>query len=674
MATHEPLIPATTRLPEITLKAIVIGVILTIILTAANCYLGMKAGMTISASIPAAVIALGILQFFRHNVLEINIIQTAASAGEAIAAGALFTMPAFLISHFWTEFNYFTMLAISIIGGVMGVLFSVLLRRVLLADKTLRFPEGVAIGNVLKASFSKNVGIKYLVQGGLFGAFISVCQNGFQVISEGFMAWTAKANMLMGFGSGLSPALLAAGYILGANVGLAIFVGIIIGWVIGIPLASLHFGFDANHVTDSVMLLWSHHLRYIGVGTMIIAGVWTILCLFKPIIRGVGVSLQAMHARRLDKHSIIRTELDLPIHYAGGLLLLLLIPTFMLLLKLTGADLLGISHWSYVMVLAVSLLLIVVLGFVITAVCGYFAGLVGSTNSPISSMVIASSLLTAICLFALLGPSVHFSQDAAKASQAVGLTILLVAIMGSAGAISSDTIQDLKAGQMVGATPWKQQFMLIIGVVVAALVMPLIFKLLFDAYGIGGVFPRAGMDPTQMLGAPQATLLTAIAQGMFGGASIQWDMLEIGAGIGIVGILVDEFCKTKNTRFPVLSLGFGIYLPQDVTVPLVLGAFLSYLINRKLNQYKQARAAANIPFAESHAIERVTLLACGLVAGSSLSGVVLAIPFAIYKSSDVLAFMPDSLGWLATILGIASAAFILVWMYRTACHKKYLQA
>ncbi len=674
MLDTKPLIPASTRLPEITFKAIVIGIILTIILTAANAYLGMKAGMTISASIPAAVIAMAVLQLFRHNVLEINIIQTSASAGEAIACGAIFTMPAFLIAHFWTNFHYLTMLVISIIGGVMGVLFSVVLRRVLLADKTLRFPEGVAIGNVLKASAGKTVGIKYLMQGGLVGALISVCQNGLEIFAQSIGKWWSGSSAIFGVETGLTPALFAAGYILGINVGLAILIGIVLGWMIGIPLASFHFGFAQSGVSasDSAMYLWSHHLRYIGVGVMACSGVWTIICLFKPIVRGVMLSFEAMHLNRQSANAILRTDKDIPINYAAWALLILLIPTLILLVSLTSGDALGIGHWIYGGTIVLAMVIVVVVGFLVTAVCGYFAGLVGSTNSPISSMVVASSLITAVCLFGLLGANVHFSQDVGKAAQAVGLTILIVSLIGSAGAISSDTIQDLKAGQMIGATPWKQQVMLLIGVVVAALVMPLILKLLFNAYGIGGVFPRAGMDPHQMLGAPQATLLTAIATGMFGGNGIQWNMLGIGVGLSVLGIIIDEFCKTRNTRFPVLSMGFGIYLPLDVTVPLVIGAFLSYFINRHLEKNKAGQQARNPQFA-NHAIERVTLLACGLVAGSSLAGVVLAIPFAIYKSSDVWDIMPASLGWLANLLGAISAIYLIVWMYRTACHKKYLK-
>ncbi len=657
--TNEPLIPHTTKLPEITIKAIVIGLLLAVILAATNAYLGLKVGTTISASIPAAVIAMGVLHFFRnHNVLENNIIQTSASAGEALVGGLIFTTPALLILKFWFNFPYVEMVVIALVGGILGILFSALLRRILLADKSLHFPEGVAIGNVLKASADKTIGLKYLVHGGAVGFILTVVQSGLGVISDGLFYWRASSTAIFGFGFDFAPAVLAAGYIVGVNVAIGCLVGVIVGYFIGIPYFSAHYGFNPADLSAAVDTLWSDHIRYLGVGIMLIAGLWTMLTLVKPIFKGIQASLQSMHARRNE--GTIRTERDMPFNYIMWSMLLLLVPIVLLTANFVTPANLGINNYVFSLVVLVGLLAIIIIGFIVTSVAGYFAGLVGSSNAPISGVLIAGMILIAAILLAILAPHVNLKLHPDKAEYAAGLAVLLVAVIGCAGGLASDTMQDFKAGQMVGATPWKQQFMLILGVAASALIIPLVLNLLYNAYGIGGVYPRTGMDPNQTLTAPQAALLAAIAEGMFHG-SLNWNVIGAGVIIGAIGIIIDEILKPRGYRLSVLSIGFGVYLPIDVTTPLILGGFLAYFVNLRLNR-KMARGSSE----NQQALDRTNLLACGLVAGASLAGVALAIPFAIFKSADVLTIMPNSLAGVATIIGVISTIYLVYLIYKTA--------
>lgn len=667
---NEPLIPHTQSLPEITIKAVIISIFLTVLLTASNAYLGMKVGTTISASIPASVIAMGILHFFRrHNVLENNIIQTAASAGEATVAACIFTFPALLIIRSWFNFDYFTMAFIAIIGGTMGVLFSILLRRVLLSDKTLRFPEGVAIGNVLKASANKTVGLKFLVQGGIVGGIINFFQVGLRIFTDSVSSWVAKGSAVWGISYDFSPALLAAGYIVGANVGVSMLVGVIVGWGIILPILTTHYAGSIVSVDDTVSTIYNHYIRYIGVGTLLAGGIWTIVRLLKPICDGVRLSLQSMYQRKSNSHVIIRTESDIPINYAMWVTLLLLIPLCFLIVHLVSPVSLGISPGLFAAFVAFALLAVVVVGFIVASVSGYFAGLVGSTNNPLSSLVISATLLVAFIMSLLLKSQVDFKLHLNYAHVAATIVILLVAAISTAGAITNDTIQDLKAGQMVGATPWKQQIMLILGVIVSALVIPPVLQLLFQAYGIGGVFPHAGMDPRQMLSAPQATLVAAVATGIFG-AGLDWNLIFIGGAIGASCIAIDEYLKRAwNTRLPVMAVGLAIYLPMSVTVPLTVGGILSFFFNRSV-QKKAARQKTDAHEFVNNATDRIMLTACGLVAGASLMGVVLAIPFAIAQSNTVLSVMPKSLSWLATFCSVLSVLGLIIWLYKVTMGKK----
>lgn len=665
-----PVIPATMSLPEITFRVLVLGVILTIVLAAANAYLGLKVGVTVSASIPAAVISMGILRFFRNsNILENTMVQIMASVGEALTAGIAFILPALLILHVWDGFNYWQTVMTSLLGGGLGVLFTIPLRRALLQDKTLRYPEAVAIGNILKASANKEEGdLRSLVGGGFIGALIALFQSGFQILTDTFQYWVKTSTTIFGFGLGLSPALIAAGYIVGVNVALSLLVGIAIGWLAGVPLLSWTYGLpDAETTNQMAMMIWRNYIRYIGVGTMLIGGLWTLCTLFKPVVTSMAMSFATVRQIRLgNKAASLRTERDIPIHYVFIATTILLVPIFLLIACLVIPENLPISSEFRYFISAFSTLYILVGGFAFCSIMAYFAGLIGSTNSPVSGLLVSALLV--ICLIFMMFFSV--TDWSAETKQTVGsiLAIGSMVVIGAALSISNDTMQDLKVGQIVGATPWKQQVMLILGVIVASFVIPPILQLLYNAYGIGGVFPRPNMNPSQMLAAPQAGLMATVAQGAFS-HQLKWGMIVIGAGIAVVCVIIDEVLKKQyGTRLPVLAVGLGIYLPLDSSVPVIIGGLLSYLVQQRLS----ARYPRGNKENEQHinvARHRGLLLCCGIVAGASLMGVFLAIPFALSESADALRIMPEQYMAYAGPLSVLVTFILCAWIYRVVMKK-----
>ncbi|MBX9704620.1 MAG: oligopeptide transporter, OPT family, partial [Gammaproteobacteria bacterium] len=401
-------------------------------------------------------------------------------------------------------------------------------------------------------------------------------------------------------------------------------------------------------------------------GTLMVGGLWTILHLAKPIANGMHQAVVGLRERRQTNTKLIRTEHDIAINHVFWIGVLLLIPLVFLLRHFINTADLGLSTHLSIELLAVLAMMTMLLGFVVTALCGYFAGLVGATNNPLSAMSISSILLVCVIILVLLAPEVHFHQNTPEMFRLGGMVILTLGVIACAGSISSDTMQDLKAGQMVGATPWKQQLMLFLGVVIAALVIPPILNLLLNAYGIGGVFPRPDMDHANMLTAPQAALMASIVTGVFGGG-LSWGMIAIGAAIGVSSIIVDFLIKGKGYRIHALAVGLGIYLPITSSSCLVIGGLISYFVHRKL---KQRAAVMQDPDTIQEGHQRATLLACGLVAGSTLMGVLLAGPFVWYKSSDALSIMPASWLPLAEILGLLSVIALAIWLFRVALQRQ----
>jgi putative OPT family oligopeptide transporter len=663
-----PLIPADKSLPEITIRALILGTILTIILAAANAYLGLKLGQTISASIPAAIISMSILRFFHNsNVLENTMVQTMASVGEALIAGVAYILPALIILHAWQGFYYWQTVMISLLGGTLGVLFTIPLRRALLMDKTLRYPEGVAISNVLRASASnKDTDMKALAMGGVVGGLISLFQIGFQILTDTFEFWVKTSSTIFGFGLGLSPALIAAGYIVGVNVAISFFVGIVLGWLIGIPAVTAVVGIPSgNNVNDMVMSIYHTHIRFAGVGTMLVGAMWTLITLIKPISQSISASFATLAAsKKLVDKVTVRTERDIPINYVFWAALLMLAPIFILIYGYIAPQGAGISHTFRTLLCGFSAIYILVGGFVFCSISAYFAGLIGSSNTPVSGLVVSSLLILCLSILAFFSTIGGISGN-----ELLGVVLAIggCVIVSVGISISNDTMQDLKVGQVIGATPWKQQLMLILGVIVSSFVVPPILDLLYNAYGIGGVFPHPGMSKSQMLSAPQAALMATVAQGVYA-HNLQWTMISIGAVIAVVCIIIDEILKKFGTRLPVLAVGLAIYLPMSTTIPVVIGGLLSYIIQLRLNKlYFNQRAKHDEKIAAHR--HRGLLLVCGIVAGASIMGVILAIPFALKQSSDALKIMPGQYAYMAGTLSIVVTALLCGWIYRVVMQK-----
>lgn len=648
----EPLIPASSNLPEMTFKVIIFSIILAAILAASDAYLALKIGTTIAASIPAAVLAMGILRLFKQsNVLESNMIQTAASAGEGVSAAMAYTLPALVITQIWNGFPYWQTVLISIAGGTLGVLFSVPLRRILFSIRSLRFPEGTAVGNVLKVSATGGKHLKYLVQAASFGGMVSLIQLGFKIIGDEMQVWMYAGRTVLGFGISFEPALLAAGYIIGFSVGISFLVGLIVGWVIILPALGWIQGLpQADSAYTAVMSIWSHDIRYVGVGVLVVGGTWTLLTLLKPIFRGLKDSMAASKRKNIEtENQLLRTEQDIPFSWIIGITALVAVAIFFLVHHaIVSTNLINYSSSYLVMVALITVVFIIVVGFLLSTLCGYFGGLIGSTNSPISGLIIITILLLGAIYLLLFK-----NQDAAEINKVITVILIVTALVTALPSIALENIQDLKSGQIMGATPWKQQIILILGIVVSSLIIAPVLNLLYNAYGIGGVFPRPGMNPGQMLSAPQANLMATLAKGVLT-RDINWAMVELGAVIAVIGIIVDEIMKRRGKRFVVLGMGLSIYLPFQIPATIFLGTLVNYLAKRHSRR------------AEHEESQNGTLLACGVVAGNALMGVLLAIPFVLLGSADALALVSAHFAPIALVLGAMTILGLCYWLYKTS--------
>jgi len=635
--------PMLTSPPQLTIRAILLAIVLAVVLAAANTYLGLFAGLTIASAIPAAVVSMGVLRLLGGgHILENNIVQTGASAGSSIASGVIFTIPALVLMGYWDEFKYAWVLAIAGLGGLLGVLFSVPLRRALIIDQGLAFPEGRAAAEVLKTGENPKLGVKLLAMAAALGGGVKlIAGSGLRLIPDtaSVSLWFGKT---LGYaGTNLSPALFGVGYIVGLNIGIVVLAGGVIAWNIAIPIYSTFFldpSLIGANAEDAAYAIWSSEVRYLGVGAMLVGGVWTLISLRGSLFSGIRSGLVV--ARTGGTGTLAVIERDIPMKLIGIGLILFTVPLFALYHMIVGA-----WHASLPMTA-----IMLVFGFLFVSVSAYMAGLVGSSNNPVSGITIATILFAALVLSALLG------RDSASGPVA---TIMIGAVVCCAACIGGDNLQDLKCGQIVGATPWKQQLMLAIGAVSSALVMAPVLNLLLKAYGIG--LPSA-THPDPLL-APQANLMASVAKGIFGG-QLPWGTIAIGALIGAAIIALDSWLKATGKRFrvPVLACAVGIYLPVELTVPIFFGGLVAYLVERY----------HNISAGDDAGRERVhrkgTLFAAGLITGEALMGIVIAIPIVIAQTGDILA-LPSELqpgSPFAPLLGLALLAGIAGLLYRHA--------
>lgn len=646
-APDDPYVPASVTLPEITLKAILLGLFLSALLSAANAYLGLFAGLTVSASIPAAVISMAVLKVLGGNILENNIVQTAASAGESMAAGVIFTIPALVILGTWAEFDYWETTMIAGFGGVLGVLFTIPLRRALIVETPLEFPEGVATAEVLKVGEQGGGGIKHIATSGAIGALFKLGEAGFRLWNGTIEEARYAGSTIVYFGSNLSPALVAVGYIVGLEIAVLVFIGGALNWLVAIPILAAAEGVPAGmSAVEAAGEIWSEKTRYLGVGSMVVGGLWALISLRSSLVAGVRSSLAAYRKMREGGGGeTLRTERDVPMQWVGAALLFSLIPLALIFYYVTGV-------WWVAAVMSVVML---VAGFLFSAVAGYMAGLVGSSNNPISGVTIATILTSALMLLAMLGSDSKIGPAAA---------ILIGSVVCCAAAIAGDNMQDLKAGRIVGATPMKQQIMQVVGVAGAAVVAAPILTLLLEAYGIG-VPTEAHPDP---LRAPQATLMASVAKGVFEGG-LPWTMVGIGMGIAVAVIVLDEVLKARGSTFrtPVLAVAVGIYLPFELSVPILVGGLIAYFarrtFRRRLASATQPAERERIEAEQTEGSRNGLLFGAGLITGEALVGIAMAVPIVMTGDKNVLAiFGASGVAWPGAVL----LAIVVFLTYRVA--------
>jgi len=663
-----PYIPASTRLPEITFRAFILGVLLSILMAAANAYLVLKVGISVSACIPAAIISMAVLKMFRDsNILENNIVQTAASAGEVIACALALIIPALVMIGYWNAFPYAIMTTLTIIGGLLGVLLSVPLRRAMVVESELRFPEGVATAEVLKAG-SESTAAKGILFAGLAAAVIKFCQSGFQILADSIHMWGRAGNTVIGVTAGFSFALMGAGYVVGLQVTASMFVGAIFSWFVAVPLYGALYGLplEATDAYSAAVGIWNSKIRIIGVGMMVFGGLWMTVELLGPIRKAIGSSLAAVRKVKTEGNiNIVRTDFDIPITYVAFGSALLILPIYLLFDYIFATSGIQLSPLMSVGVCIIVTILAFILSALGSVISSYMCGLLGTTTNPISGILIMTTLIVSFSLMLILSSQINFSANADASLSAAGITILIGAVIGCATAVAGDNLQDLKSGQIVGSTPWKQQVMLIVGVLASAVILAPIFQILFEAYGIGDVLPREGMDPTQALSAPKAALMAALSQAIFT-QSMDWTMVTIGVVLGIVVVILDNVLKKSGSywRLPILSVAVGVYMPLDVTTPLLVGGMLAYFSQKALAKQK-------VGAAEKVLTERKGLLfASGLIAGEALVGILLAIPFVAYQSTNVFNIVPEALKGSTDVLGLLVTIGVLYWFYQIASKAK----
>lgn len=660
------------QVPELTFRGMLLGMLITAIFTASNVYLGLKVGLTFSSSIPAAVISMAILKIFKDsNVLENNMVQTQASAAGTLSA-VIFIIPGLLMIGYWQGFAFWQTLMVCACGGSLGVLFTIPLRRAMIVNSDLPYPEGLAAAEILKVGSgstagAKENGIKDIMSGGIIAAIIGLCADGFQIISSAVHYWFTFGKVTSQLPLGFSSALLGAGYLIGIASGMAMLVGTILSWGVFVPYLTAVMSPAAGQSASAfATAVWAQKVRLIGAGAIGIAAIWTLITLVKPILDGMRISIQAMSSSGTVK-SLHRMDTDLSPKATGmvfGAIVVGLLGTFYSFVA--DANLTTGTTWVFVIA---GVAVAICMGFFVAAACGYMAGLIGTSASPISGIGILGIITSSLVVLGI-GSAVSLFSTEIGTKFAIALAIFMTSVIVSIAAISNDNLQDLKTGYIVGATPWKQQVALFLGCIVGAFAIAPILNLLYEAYGFAGAMPRAGMDESQVLSAPQATLMTTIAKGIFS-HNLDWNYILFGIGVGIVIIIVDVLLKKNSAKYclPPLAVGMGIYLPPTLEMPLVFGAVMSYLVGRYLRNRAIQNKAANVEEAVETSNRRGVLFASGLIVGESLMGVVMAliIVFSVTSggSDSPLVLVGKGFGPTADLLGLlVFIALIALFVYR----------
>jgi putative OPT family oligopeptide transporter len=643
---------------ELTLRGLILGAALTLVFTAANVYFGLKAGLTFASSIPAAVISMAALRAVRGaTIQENNIVQTIASAAGAIAS-VIFVLPGLVMIGWWKGFPFWETFGLCAAGGVLGVTYSIPLRRALVTGSDLPYPEGVACAEVLKvgsqdaapeAAAEGRAGALAVLFGGLVSAVFALAAAT-RVLTSDIAAYARFGRSATGFDFGMSLALFGVGHLIGLWSGIAMLLGLVIAWGVAVPvLTALHPA--AGPAADLALGVWSHDVRFIGAGAMGVAAIWTLLKLVRPIAAGMAAAMAASRARSSGRGALLpRTEQDMPVTWVGLISLVCLVPIGWLFVAFARQGGLGAFTGE---LLAGGLLYVLVMSAFVAAVCGYMAGLVGSSNSPVSGVGILAAIIAALLLVPLAAGAGAHATDAL-----VAFALFATATVFAAAIVANDNLQDLKTGQLVDSTPWKQQAALIVGVVIGAAVIPPLLDLLNLAYGFAGA---PGADPARALPAPQATLISALAKGVLQG-DLDWSLIGAGAGLGVVIVMFDELLRViKRPRCAPLAVGLGIYLPMSVTALIIVGAISGHIFDRRA----QRRAGGE-------AVKRLGVLAAsGLIVGESLMGIALAGLVVGTGKAAPLALVGDRFAPIA--IPVTAVAFVLavLALYRWAARRPF---
>ena len=666
--------PTPGKRIELTLRALVLGCLLAVIFTAANTYLGLKVGLTFASAIPAAVISMAVLRLFKDSTIWENMtVQTVASVGGAMSA-IIFVLPALVMVGFWSGFPFWESVLICAFGGVLGVTFSIPLRRALVVNSDLPYPEGVAAAEVLtvgsrgaeqtdSAVRENAAGLWVVITGAIVSAGYALLVAGRVFAGEAARFVKLPAALgggATGMGFSMQFALLGAGHLIGLAVGLAQLFGLILAWGIAVPIltspdavawmtangiptiaSTIAPGAPAEELAGTV---WGREVRLMGAGVIGVAAIWTLIKLAGPLITGLTSALAA-NRRRQGGQALELTEQDIPINIVAGLSVACLIGIGGLLAWFAQGN--PTLANSTALLIGGGLIYVVLIGFAVAAICGYMAGLIGSSNSPVSgvgilAIVIASLLMLGVLALAGLpaDPSV------------IAFALIVTAVVFAVAVIANDNLQDLKTAQLVHATPWRQQTALIVGVGAGAVVIPLILNLLNRAFGFAGGPAGIADEP---LAAPQATLISALARGVIGG-DLRWDLIGLGAAIGVVIIVLDAVLAgaTKGKmKLPPLAVGIGFYLPAAVTTMLVVGAVCGWLYNKAIKGTRFADVGRRMG----------VLLASGLIVGESLFLVMTAGVIVWTDNEAPFAMLPEGSAWPAMAAGIAAFAVLTLALY-----------
>lgn len=646
---------AEARRVELTARGMILGVLICLVFTAANVYLGLRVGLTVATSIPAAIISMALLRAFRDSTIwENNIVQTVASAAGAMAS-VIFVLPGLVIVGAWSGFPFWTTFGLCAIGGVLGVMYTVPLRRALVTRSTLPYPEGVAAAEVLKvgsgargdtpeAAADSRRGLIAILLGSGAAALFALLVGARAFAGEVATYFRVGAGAT-GIGASMSLALLGAGHLMGVAVGMAMLTGLLIAWAVAVPILTNLYPDAAASAADAAGAIWTTKVRFIGAGAIAISAIWTLAKLAAPVWNGLVGALAAQRHRAGGGTGLERAEQDIPIGIVAAVSAACLIPMGVLIFNfLQGGPLQGLA----VPLTAAALAYIAIAGFLVAGVCGYMAGLIGSSNSPVSGLAIlavlgASLIVAAIGAGAMLGDPMPL----------VAFALLVTGVLLAVAVAANDNLQDLKTGQLVDATPWRQQAALVVGVVAGSAMIPPVLELLNRSNGFAGS-PMAGISD-EPLPAPQATLISTIAKGVIGG-DLDWRLIGVGVLVGVGLIVVDELLRrTKRYSLPPLGVGMAIYLPATLTLPVVIGAVAGWLYDRRVRGRPDGEAAQRLG----------VLVVSGLIVGESLFNVALAGLIVATSSGAPLAIVPEGFG-PAPVLALAGYLGIMALLYAWA--------